>query len=769
MKDKLSRIGGRILNVLFALGTGIALGVFAFSYWLVDIFPLGSRRLLAFTLLIGLSGTAGYFFLFRWLRVQLAKFTTSERFQVIAWSLIIAPLLFFASTIQWQKPALHVNFFLPMHRLEIFIHPESAPEEISLTWFRTSLGDVSYDEFIYQGWERKDNRFFLCAPSEGSLFWTGRTGEEVEIIFQATGDGEASLLWDGREETLSFHAGQVRYSRSLKMPWYASREAVLFFGGVFFFFLSLALFTIIWPRRLAWKRSLKEKINPLSQSSFARREWGIILGLMLLALALRVFNLEALPPHIEEYAHMNAAKQILLGESMQNVYQRSMYTVTLPVTGFFSILGVHIWAARLAGVLFNVLAIIPLYLLMRKVNQSISILSSALYAASPWVIAMARNVREYAYYPFYFYLIVYGMILFLEEFPSAFSLSDWKKQLSPKLLALGFILLMPLFYAYYIDTASTFRVIVLFYFVFALFLLGRFNLRNKWNLLFLTGIIAGMIGLGISVVQTNASFVDITQSLERLSGEKIDTPLNYFFFNPSQQWYFNRLVIIPVLSIFSAWFWSISLRRKNYIPFFFSTLYIISMLAFLLFFTFDRGTRFYLHLQLWHILLLAVGFYSIWLLLKLILPRKNLATLILIIGILATFNMQQILLPQLYSASGYMPVTNQYHNNFDDLHSYLLQRADPGDVLMSSYYGRYAYFAGEPEFASIRSEQSWQIVLDEYSTGWIAVDQAHYWVYEDTLPLETFTMDAKKIEYIGEFGKDDSVDYLWHWSTILSP
>ena len=363
MENKLSPIKGRLLVFFYALSAGIALGVFASSYWLIDIFPLESRKMIGFTLLISFVGTGGYFYLFRWLFAQLLLITRLRRIQIIVLSMLLGTFLFFASTAQWMEPALNINFLLPVHEFEIFIPPENAPEEVELIWFHTSLGDVSYNDIEYQGWERESKKLFLRDPSKNFFIWAGKSGEKIELTYQVTGNGSATLVWDGKEEITSLDTGLVNFRRSLEVPWYASREAILFLGIVFFFVISLSILVLIWPKRQAWKNKLEEKLDLLSQPVFRKGEWAIILSLILFSLALRVFNLESLPPHIEEYAHLNAAKQILLGESIKNVYQRSMFIVTLPITVLFAIVGPHIWLARLVGVLFNSLAIVPLYLL----------------------------------------------------------------------------------------------------------------------------------------------------------------------------------------------------------------------------------------------------------------------------------------------------------------------------------------------------------------------------------------------------------------------
>lgn len=88
--------------------------------------------------------------------------------------------------------------------------------------------------------------------------------------------------------------------------------------------------------------------------------------------------------------------------------------MTIPAAAALKIFGNQLWAARLIGAIFNVLAVIPLYLLARKISRSVAVLACLLFATSPWIITFARVAREYAYYPFYFYWVILAMVLFVE-------------------------------------------------------------------------------------------------------------------------------------------------------------------------------------------------------------------------------------------------------------------------------------------------------------------------------------------------------------------
>ena len=738
-----------------ALSLGIILALFISSYFRIEALPLGSKRLLAFTILVGSFGFAGYLFLLSWLRVQLKNIRKEERFQIVILSLVMGPLLFWATTSQWMEPDSYLRILLPEHRFEISVLPENEPEAY-LSWFSTSFGKISFDDLRYY--------------TEDSFYWEGYPGEEISIIIASWGDGQVLFSWDGEEEilTLDSRSGmETVFTRDLDVPWYASRWAAFLAGAILYATLALIFFTIAWQRRLEWFQKLEEKTNPIMRVSFQNSEWIFILGVMLFSFILRSINLEALPPHLEEYNHLNAAKQLLLGAPQQDLYQRSYYVVTLPVAAFFSLFGVNLWAARLPGILMNSIAIIPLYFLAKKINHKVAILACVLYATSPLVIALSRTVREYAYYPFFFYLILLGVIKFLEIFPKDFVVADWKKLLTQRIIFSGFLLLVPIVFALIIDSFSTFKVILLIYFVFLIFLFTKFNLKDKWNLLFLTAIALVSVIAGIYIVNVNLNSLSFADPLNALTKIKVLDLFGYFFFNPPQQWYYDRLLIIPVISLIFSGIWAFRAQRKSFIPLFINLLYLISILFFLFFFKRGYAARFFLYIQLWHILLFALGLYSIRILLSFFVQEKKMLYLLIFIGISGTFNIQQIFK---HSKPAHTPITSTYHMDFQEIQSYLLQNANPGDVLVSKYYGRYANFVGTPEYKAIYEGSFILEAVAQNDTGWIVVDSPRYWYVKETLPRETVIMESRKIEYVGEFNDGSGfLNYLWHWSTIPAP
>lgn len=755
-------MGRRIWLILSGIILGIGLGLFINGYWLIDFFPAESKRLLLFTILASLLGSAGYSLLIGWMRAHFSALSVLQRLSLTSLSLLIGVFLFFSGTDQWNSPSRYVTFFLPTHRLQVSVFPAHASTEAAVLWFNTSLGDVSYDTITYRGWKRETDQLVLQDPSDNAFYWVGKTGERVQLVFRgsASDGGKVIVSWDGQEETLDLSPGKFTYVHSFSVPFSASRALVLSLGIFNFAFLSLALSLLVWEKRATLVQTIGHSVAGAANRLDAL-DRVLLPSLVVLTLLLRVFNLASVFPAIDEYYHLIAARQIVQGLPLSAVYQRSLWIVTLPVSLALRVFGHQLWAARLVGVVFNILAIFPLYLLTRKINRPIAVLSSLLYATSPWIIAFARVVREYAYYPFYFYWIIYWMVLFIEEVPTNFILlRDWKVLLRPKMGVLALGLILPPVYALYIDPLSTFRIILIAYIVFGIFVLLKFDWRDRINLFVLVLVSSGILAGGYMSFKQQEELVSSYPQLNPF-------PIGYFFPNPQQQWYFNRLTIILGIGFLGAVFLSFLIRRINFIPLFFLALYG-SFLGFFIFFskTFFH-TRHLSTTQLWYIVLVAIGLYVVWRLIYKLLPLKgNLVRVLLTVFlVLSVSNVQQILLP-LVSNNPDMPISEDYHHDLSLVHAFMLNHVREGDVLISTVYGLYASWEGEPRFQTVyrvtihTPKEDIFSIVDQHPSGWIVIDQ---------IRLQLASMTTRdfsgndQIEFIGLFGDQ----YVWHWQHSL--
>jgi len=757
MKQKVERSAGLFIPGIIP---GIALGLFLNGYWLIDKFPPGSRQLFFITFLASLLGIAGYSLLLRWMMDHYPVLPVAQKLSLLGSSVLIGTVLLFAGTNQWTTNPRYITLLLPTHRLQVSMLPGQPAGETALIWIHTSFGDVSYDSIKYKGWKRDGDQLVLQDPANNSLSWSGKPGEMIQLIFHnSLPNGKAVISWDGQEETLNLSSERTNISHSFSIPFYTGRTFVLLLGILNFVILAFAFSLLLWERRAILNQTLRQSFASAT-IRWDAREVMLLLGVIVLALLLRAFHLGNLYPAVDEYYQLIAAKQILSGAALSSVYQRSLWIVTLPVTAAMHIFGYELWAARSVGVLFNVLAIIPLYLLMRKINRAIAVLASLLYATSPWIITFARVVREYAYYPFYFYWIFLAMVLFIEGIPDSFVLQrDWKIFFKARMGILGVVLLFPPIYGLYVDSLSTFRIVLLAYLVFGLFILLKFNLRDKLNLLVLI-----LAGSGILIAAN--------KELERQIGllslvPKFNPfPIQYFFPNPQQQWYFDRFVPVAVIGILCSALLCFLVRRVNFVPLFLLTQFAIFLGFFIFFSKTFFHTRHLSTTELWYILLSAIGLYAVWELVYALLALKGSTVkiiLALFLGV-TVINPQQTLLPTL-STNPDMPISEDYYHDMSIVQSYMLPHTEAGDVLISTVYGLYATWEGEPQFHTIyritsqTPKQDVFALVDQNPSGWIVIDQIR--LDQASMTIKDFA-GKDQIEYIGLFGDE----YVWRWQHL---
>jgi Dolichyl-phosphate-mannose-protein mannosyltransferase len=768
------------LYMAILLGTGFGLSVYC--YWLIDILPPTSRWIFLCTALAGLVTSVLFLFLIEWWVVPcLSALTQLQRWLLLGLSILTGAFLMFAGTNVWKSPERYLVFLLPNEQIKISVplSQNLSNTSIAIQLFSTSIGDVSYNSIKYQGWQRKGSLLVLTDKENNSFEWTGKAGGQATIVFPTSAQGGmVQISTEEGEETINLSSrinGRYFYIHDFYTPFYASRTIVLLLGLLDFSAFCFLMELLILEKRnvildyldrsisilpAGEKDSARESKEKIVRRSAIALDWGIVIGTIAFAIFLRVFNLDRLSPLSDEYRHLLAAKAIANGSSLNTIYQRSLLIVTLPVALFFRVFGFKLWAARLSGVLFNSLAIIPLYLITKKINRPIAFLSCILFATNPWLIGVSRYVREYGYYPFYFYWIIYGMIVLYQNIPDDFLTGGWKKKLEAHTIFPAAVLLLPIIYMTLIDSDSTFKLISIAYGVFGLFVLSKIFVKSKAFAGFLTILAILFLG-GLCLYSEKSGYISF-HSIQSYW-------LRYFFSNPQQQWYFNRLAIIPIVGLACAIFLGIQIRKVNFIPSFFLALFSISLFFYMYFFNRYIQARYLLDVDFWFVPLVAIGFWCIWVFLNLIFSGKKLPVIFISLILLAlSINGSQILLSTYYDNYGWMPITEEYHDDVRMTKSFLFDKVKLGDALISTYYGQYVTFEGNNTFDAIyfynfqdKNPGGYVLsIVSQQNSGWIVLDDQ---IYDATkpLPLKTMMVNNKTITYMGEIANQ----FIWRWST----
>ncbi len=775
------KVNGYRIGLSLYLGIGFSISVY--NYWLVDLIPLTHTQIILYLALATFGSSVGYYLLLElWIVPRLREMTRLMQWKLIGISIFVGIFLMFAGTSSWNLSSRYIAFFLPPETLSISVPAQQndVNPQIVILRISTSVGDVSYNTINYNGWTRSGYQLILKDLLNNQLKWTGRTGEQAKIVFlRSSKGGTITVSWNGQSQMIEIpsSAGNTyTYTSDFTIPFYASNTMLLLLVVQSFIILCYALNLLIWGKRILIIKEIKQSILTLSnqrnsqtiglRTEIADRkniilDWLVVFFIIIVATTLRVVDLENLFPYIDEYNHLIAAKQILFGSPISTVYQRGLFIVTLPAVFFFRLFGIKLWSARLPGVLFNSFAVIPLYLISKKINRRIALLACILYSVDPWIISIARTVREYAYYPFYFYWIIYGMIVFIEQFPNRFVvIKDWRKIVTPQLGLLSLILALPPVYAIRIDPSSTFKIILIAYIVFTLFVLGKFDLGNKVNISFLAIVSVGIVFIGYYYASKQN---DLSIFPRFYAGS-----LLYFFPNPIQQLYFNRTAILYTFAVISAISVSLLARRQNFVPIFILTVCFLSMLFFTFFFIRSTRPRYLVNVQLWYIILIAIGLCGIWAFLESSFSWKRIIKLLSALTLLAlTLNFSQILLPLFYNEQIYVPITEEYHDNVTPAYMFLLDKINVDDVLISRAFQSYVVWKGVPVFKQMYFYNSLPgmprdkilSIVKKNKSGWIVLD-VEITRPSDFLPHTTIEINNKNIEYIGIFGNQE----IWHWS-----
>ncbi|MFH1184155.1 MAG: hypothetical protein V1755_03840 [Chloroflexota bacterium] len=743
-------------RIILAVLLGVTAGAFISGYWLIDYFPAESRQLLFFTLLFAAVSALGYYAGAGAFVRCLSGLNAPKRILAIALGALLGCFLFFAGTSRWQSSERYVAFLLPRHQFGLVA--DGARQGTAIVWLSTSLGDISYDSIAAEGWVRRGDQLVLVEPAANSLEWSAATGEKLQLVLETSQPGgQVHLAWGGREQVIPLNSRKTTYEHAFVLPFVASRTLVILLGLLNFWAVATGILLAATGMLPAWLSQMEQAVAHQRISRVLGDEILIVGLAACLALLLRAFNLGGLFPAVDEYYHLIAANQILEGTPLDSVYPRGLWVVTLPIALALRAFGHEVWAARAIGVLFNVLAVVPLYLLARKISRPVAAVACMLYATSPWIITFGRVAREYAYYPFYFYWIAYAMILFVEAVPSRFIVGKhWKGILRSRVIILAAILTLPPIFALAVDWLSTFRTILIAYLVFGAFVLMRFDWKERANWPWLGATTVVLVAGGLAWYREQLTKLLLIPRVNRV-------PLEYFFPNPQQQWYYERIAVVMVLGVALAITASVMLRRVNFVPLFFVSLFVSYLAVFALISKSFFHTRHLMSTQFWYVVVSAMGLYWLWDVLRRASPWRGRAAAVSLAVMVAVsaLNPWQVALPSV-STDPDMPISEDYLHDLSAVQAYMLGNVGPQDVLIATVYGLYATWEGEPTFSkqyritSHTTREEVRTIVAQHASGWIVLDDIR--LNLSPLSVRDFA-DNPQIEYIGVFGDE----HVWRW------
>lgn len=409
-----------------------------------------------------------------------------------------------------------------------------------------------------------------------------------------------------------------------------------------------------------------------------------LFSIIILAFLLRIWNLTILDPYIDEYNTISESIRIL--NENAGGYQRAL--IVSYIVSFFLRLGDptsfegYLYWARLPGVIFGTLTIIPLYLLVKKINKPIGLISGFLWAISPWAIGVSKTVREYAYYPL---IVLFTAYIFLHLIDC---ITNYTKEKLLKIILITSYIAFFCFYSIKIDYDSTLRVGILVLIAIAIYKIfwylaqkGVFSAKNKTVL-----ILSGIFLVAISI----PTLLYLAENTWYISRDFFETDQRWLRFfsqidrSPMHWWYSNPIVLLPYLFLLLGAIYS--LIKKNTYYFLYLTIFIILMIFYI--YLFDRYVRprYIFYVLPFFTILVATSIYSLFVIRDFFKNNKAkiLYTITIILFLTSVFNYQNTLYPLTSDSHGKILVTDENHEKTRSVLEFLEDVIDDEQVFITT-------------------------------------------------------------------------------------
>jgi hypothetical protein len=228
--------------IILLITAGIGLFLAGFIYFLFLQTPQITRREI---LSAGLAWLAAsgliYLLLVKILIPVLSRYASRVRLGWILVSLTFGLLI----AIVTRPPEAFV--MMPVHTLEIQVI-ETPAEGVTIDWFTTSLGEVSFSQFeTGSEWKTQNGQLTYDGNAPATIRWQGRVGESARLVLVPSPQGgSVQVVWDGQREVLDLSPE----NNTPVISEFNPQSSILWFLPAFlctfviagFFFLAVSLF-----------------------------------------------------------------------------------------------------------------------------------------------------------------------------------------------------------------------------------------------------------------------------------------------------------------------------------------------------------------------------------------------------------------------------------------------------------------------------------------------------------------------------------------------
>ncbi len=541
----------------------------------------------------------------------------------------------------------------------------------------------------------------------------------------------------------------------------ASVAAILKFVPFVFLLLVIGFLVSLWNGFEGVVSKFLSGISFLNNETIKRHENRLALLLLVLSIIagaiLRIVNLD-FPLYIDEYPLTHAAIQMLDG--VQPTYTRALYIVAFPVSLSFKVFGISTWAARFPMVLLNLVAIIPLYFLGKRIHKFVGVFGVLLYATNPWIISVSKTIREYAVVPIFFFTtaLIFQDLLEIENLNIKQYIVRNKWRILVLLLILG--------YSVY-DFKSIVKVNALNYVVFGILIIYKL-----WKRISSAKIRLIFAGCGILCFLALLLYAKVPQNYINDFVKNIGTQYwGSLVNNPDRQWYFiipaiGYLVIAVVLLLALYSFGKLQSKQDETISHI--VLAFLGLLVYLIFYLNNERylgmVRYGALLEYWYVLITALFFYLVYCLLTTLFRGKYLGGVVLALLFFGLFVNYPSLSKIFNFNGGLSEITRETHMIVEPAYELLIPLVKTSDVIVTTNIHQYDELH-QNKFRDIKilsyddrminKPGELQILLRSNPSGWIVLPNDKIY----NIPNSDFNVENVTVDFLGGYG-----DYtIWHW------
>ena len=208
-----------------------------------------------------------------------------------------------------------------------------------------------------------------------------------------------------------------------------------------------------------------------------KENWLLIL-ILVIALLVRLHNLGFLSIWVDEFIHVQAAKEFIQGTFKGSADAGNGILLTYSIIPFFKLFGINDFLARFPSVIYAILSLFLFFKIAKKLfNTPVAYIGLILLTFSQYHVFWSRIARNYAIFGFFFLLLIYLILKFMDPKEEDIKTSLFKKiNISEKYLVLFIIALV----FSLLSHPLTFFVFFGFgFYCFLVFIANLFDKKNK--------------------------------------------------------------------------------------------------------------------------------------------------------------------------------------------------------------------------------------------------------------------------------------------------